>query len=184
LLAAGVQATSEDADYLSIAEVELKYRNKNDADGMILDLQFEGGARTGYSGGPVVIEEGGSLVCVGIIRLGNNGAFISNAIGLGAIRVFVAEYLPAASLQQRDPDRRTNPVGWFRRRGILLLRVLVAAACLTGVLIGAKAGRKYLASHHQTNAVDTASVFAGSAAPLAPPAAGEVPRPEELGTLI
>ena len=174
LLAAGVQATPGEPDHLSVAEVELKYRNKNDADGKILDLQFEGGARPGYSGGPVVAEERGSLVCVGIIRCGGNWAASSNAIGLGSIRAFVAESLPAASLQQPEPAKRTG------RSGILLRRALIAAVSLCGVVIGASAGWKYLAPHSQTITSGTATVSPGNAANRRPSSIEEqrLPPPE------
>src|SRR6478752_5874222 len=91
LLAVGVQKTPGQLDELSVAEIELKYRNKNDADGKILDIQLEGGARPGYSGGPLIAEEGGALRCVGVIRLGGPGASSSNAIGLASIRAFLAD---------------------------------------------------------------------------------------------
>lgn len=139
LRAVGVQAMPGEPDHLVVAEVELKYRNKNDADGKILDIQFDGGARPGYSGGPVVAQQDGSLVCVGIIRCGGNWAASSNAIGLGSIRAFVADYLPAAGLHQLGPAKQAA------RRGIVVRRAFVAAVILLGVAIGANAGWKYLA---------------------------------------
>jgi hypothetical protein len=133
LMAVGVQATPGQPDELSVAEIELKYRNKNDADGKILDFQLEGGARPGYSGGPVVAEEGGALRCVGVMRLGGPGASSSNAIGLASIRAFVADYVP-------DMQEDKNADG--------IRRLLILAVILFGVLVvGAIAEWLYLASH-------------------------------------
>ena len=94
LMAVGVQETPGQPHELSVAEIELKYRNKNDADGKILDIQLEGGARPGYSGGPVLADEGGAWRCVGIMRFGGPGASSSNAVGMAAIQAFLADYVP------------------------------------------------------------------------------------------
>jgi hypothetical protein len=123
LLAVGVQASPGLTDQLSVAEIELKYRNKNDADGKILDIQLEGGARPGFSGGPVVAEEGGALLCVGVMRLGGPGASSSNAIGLASIRAFLAEYIP----DMPNDNLGTNGDG--------IRRLLILAAILCGVFI-------------------------------------------------
>lgn len=136
LLAVGVQETPGQPDELSVAEVELKYRNKNDADGKILDIQLEGAPRPGYSGGPVVVDEGGALRCIGVMRLGGLGASSSNAIGLASIRAFLADYIPDM------PERKlaTNAHG--------IRRLLMLTAILFGVVIvGVIAKWLYPASH-------------------------------------
>src|SRR5262249_21168446 len=136
LLAVGVQATPGQPDALSVAETTLKYRNKNDADGKILDIQLEGGARPGYSGGPVVVEKGGALLCVGVMRFGGHGANSSNAIGLASIRAFVEEYVPDMS----GGKSGMNAVG--------IRRLLIFSAILLGlVVVGAIAKWHYPASH-------------------------------------
>jgi hypothetical protein len=48
------QETLGKSDELSIAKIQLTYRNKNDADGWIFSLKA--GARPGYSGGLVVVQ--------------------------------------------------------------------------------------------------------------------------------
>jgi Trypsin-like peptidase domain len=123
LLAVGVQETPGQPDELSVAEIELKYRNKNDADGKILDIQFEGGARPGYSGGPVVAEERGVLRCVGILRFGGHGASSSNAIGLASIQAFLADYIP------KMPEDKLG------RKGTITHQLLLVTAALLGVFI-------------------------------------------------
>jgi len=133
LLAVGVQETPGKSDELSIAEIQLTYRNKNDADGKILDIQLEGGARPGYSGGPVVVQEGGVLRCVGVMRFGGHGASSSNAIGLASVRAFVADYIP-------DMQEDKSAAG--------IRRLLILAAILFGVVVvGAIAEWLYLTSH-------------------------------------
>jgi hypothetical protein len=128
LRAVGVQENPGKPEELSVAETELKYRNKNDADGKILDIQFEGGARPGYSGGPVVTKKGRAWRCVGIMRLGGLGANLSNAIGLASIRAFVPEYIS-------EPEENSRPN-----------RLLILTAILFGVLVfGAIAKRHYVA---------------------------------------
>lgn len=135
LLAVGVQETPGEPDELSVAEIELKYRNKNDADGKILDIQLEGGARPGYSGGPVVVNEGGALRCIGVMRFGGPGASSSNAIGLASIRAFLADYIP----DMPEDKLGTNPDG--------IRRLLILAAILFGVVIVGVAKWLYPASH-------------------------------------
>lgn len=136
LLAVGVQETPGQPDELSVAEVELKYRNKNDADGKILDIQLEGGARPGYSGGPVVVDEGGALRCVGVMRFGGPGASSSNAIGLASIRAFLADYIP-----DMPEDKLATNAGGIRR-------LLMLTAILFGIaVVGATAKWLYSASH-------------------------------------
>jgi S1-C subfamily serine protease len=136
LLAVGIQETPGQPNELSVAEIQLKYRNKNDADGKILDIQLEGGARPGYSGGPLIAEEGGALHCVGIMRFGGPGASSSNAIGLASIRAFLADYVP---------DMPENKLG-IKAAGIR--RLLVLTAILLGVFaVGATVKWLYLASH-------------------------------------
>jgi S1-C subfamily serine protease len=133
LWAVGVQETPGQPNELSVAEIELKYRNANDADGKILDIQLEGGARPGYSGGPVVAEERGVLRCVGVMQLGGHGASSSNAIGLASIRAFVADYIP-----DMQEDKRAEGIS----------RLVIFAAIVFGVLVaGAIAEWRYLASH-------------------------------------
>jgi hypothetical protein len=123
LLGVGVQASPGKSDELAVAEIQLKYRNKNDADGKILDIQLEGGARPGYSGGPVVVEKGGTLVCVGVMRYGGAGSNTTNAIGLGSIRAFLADYIP---------DMPEDKVG---RNGVSIRRPLILSAILLGVVV-------------------------------------------------
>lgn len=136
LLAVGVQPAPGKADELLVAEVELKYKNKNDANGQILDIQFEGGARPGYSGGPVVVEKGGTLLCIGVMRYGGLGANLSNAIGLASIRAFLADYIPDV----REEELGTKADG--------IRRLLIFTAIIFGVfVIGAIAKWFYVVSH-------------------------------------
>jgi hypothetical protein len=131
LLAVGVQETPGKSNELSVAEIELKFRNKNDADGKILDIQLEGGARPGYSGGPVVVEKGRALRCVGIMRFGGPVANITNAIGLASIRAFVADYIPEL------PEDKLSTTADGTRRLLILTAVLFGA-------VGTIAGWHYL----------------------------------------
>lgn len=134
LLAVGVQATPGQPDALSVAEIKLKHRNQNDAHGTILDIQLEGGARPGYSGGPVVVKKGGALLCVGVMRRGGVGATVTNAVGLGSIRGFVEEYIPDMTIVKSG-----NAVG--------IRRLLIFTAILFGVVaIGAIVKWYYLPS--------------------------------------
>lgn len=136
LLAVGVQATPGQPDALSVAEIKLRHGNQNDADGTILDIQLQGGARPGYSGGPIVVKKGGALLCVGVMRRGGAGATATNAVGLGSIRAFVEEYIPDMTVVKSG----TNAVS-IRRR-------LIFAAILFGVVVvGAIAKWHYMASH-------------------------------------
>lgn len=147
LLAVGVQETPGQLDELSVAEIELKYRNKNDADGKILDIQLEGGARAGYSGGPLIAEEGGALRCVGVIRFGGPGASSSNAIGLASIRAFLADYVP----DMPQDKLRTKAAG--------IRRLLVLSAILFGVFVaGATIKWLYMTSHRPEVTSGTANV--------------------------
>jgi len=101
LKAVGVQETPGHADQLTVAEiVDLKYANTNNAGGHVLDIQFLGGARTGYSGGAVVESMGG---VIGIIRGGGTGALSSNAVGLAHIRAFLREYMPGHAVEPTGP---------------------------------------------------------------------------------
>jgi hypothetical protein len=162
LLAAGVQETPGKSDELSVAEIELKYRNKNDADGKILDVQLEGGARPGYSGGPLVVEERGVLRCVGVMRFGGPGASSSNAIGLASIKAFLADYIP---------DMADSKLG-TRTDGIRRLLILTAIAF--GVLvIGALAKWLYVASHSPK--VNSGTVTVGTPEPEKTGAGQSVP---------
>jgi hypothetical protein len=106
LRAIGVQEISGKPKQLTVAEVELKYRNKNETGGRILDIQFEGGARLGYSGGPVVFEEDGISFCVGVTRLGGNWSYSTNAIGMAHIYPFVCDYISSPSLP--GPKRESS----------------------------------------------------------------------------
>ena len=136
LRAVGVQVTPGQPEQLSVAEIELKYQNKNDADGKILDIQLEGGARSGYSGGPVVVEEGGALRCVGVMRFGGPGASSSNAIGLASIRAFLADYIP----DMPEDELGTNAHS--------IRRPLIFTAILLGMFVVCAIGRWfYMASH-------------------------------------
>lgn len=135
LLAVGVQETPGQPDELSVAEIELKYRNKNDADGKVLDIQLEGGARPGYSGGPVVIKKGGALLCVGVMRSGGPWANTSNAVGLASIQAFVAEYIPDLPEGKSGGNRKS------------IRRLLIFATILFGVVVAGVTGWYYLASN-------------------------------------
>src|SRR5579871_244129 len=84
----GVQEAPGTADRLKVAEIELKYSNTNNAGGEILDIQFQGGARPGYSGGPVVGSKG---AIVGVIRCGGPWSYSSNAIGPARIQAFLRQ---------------------------------------------------------------------------------------------
>lgn len=135
VLAVGVQGTLGKSDELSVAEIELKFRNQNVADGKILDIQLDGGARPGYSGGPVVVEKGRALLCVGVLRSGGAGANTSNAVGLAPIRAFVAEYVP--DMSEGKLSTNANGIRWL----------LIVTAILVGVfVVAAIAGWHYLAS--------------------------------------
>jgi hypothetical protein len=147
LLAVGIQETPGQPDHLSVAEIELKYRNKNDADGKILDIQLEGGARPGYSGGPIVAAERGALHCVGVMRFGGPGASSSNAIGLASIQAFLADYIP----DMPEEKLGTKATG--------VRRLLVLTAILFGVFaVGATARWLYVASHSPGVTSGTANV--------------------------
>jgi Trypsin-like peptidase domain len=135
LLALGVQQSPGQPDELSVAEIELKFKNKNDADGKILDMQLEGGARPGYSGGPVVVERGGTLVCVGVMRYGGAGANITNALGLASIRAFLEEYVP-------NMPEATLGMSAKGIRGFLILTAIVL-----GIIVAAIAKWPNLRSH-------------------------------------
>lgn len=133
LLTAGVQPTPGQPDALSVAEIKLKYGNENNANGRILDIQLEGSARPGYSGGPVVVKKDGALLCIGVMRRGGYGAN-SNAIGLASIQAFVAEYVHI-------------PVGESEEAPKRIRRLLIFAAILLGVVVvGAIAKWQYLTS--------------------------------------
>lgn len=132
-LTAGVQATPGQPDALSVAEIKLKYGNENNANGSILDIQLEGSARPGYSGGPVVVKKGGALLCIGVMRRGGYGVN-SNAIGLAPIQAFVAEYVHIPVGESMAPKR--------------IHRVLTLTALLLGtVVVGAITEWYYVASH-------------------------------------
>jgi trypsin-like peptidase len=147
LLAVGVQETPGEPDELSVAEIELKYRNQNNADGKILDIQLEGGARPGYSGGPVVVNEGGALRCVGVMRFGGPGASSSNAIGLASIRAFLADYIP----DMPEDKLGTNPED--------IRRLLILTTIIFGlIIVGAMAKWLYPASHSPKSASERAIV--------------------------
>ena len=133
LLTAGVQATPGQPDALSVAEIKLKYANENNANGRILDIQLEGSARPGYSGGPVVVKKGGALLCIGVMRRGGYGANC-NAIGLASIQAFVAEYVHI-------------PVGESEEAPKRIRLLLIFTAILFGVVVaGAIAKWHYLTS--------------------------------------
>jgi hypothetical protein len=108
LHAVGVQEIyGSQQNHLTVAEVELKYRNKNEAGGRILDIQFEGGARPGYSGGPVVIEDQISF-CVGVTRCGGNWSYSTNAIGMAHIDPFAHCYISSPSLPLPGPKDESS----------------------------------------------------------------------------
>jgi Trypsin-like peptidase domain len=134
VLAVGVQETLGKSDELSVAEIELKFRNQNVADGKILDIQLDGGARPGYSGGPVVVERGRALLCVGVLRSGGAGANTSNAVGLAPIRAFVGKCVP--DMLEDQSVKNTNSI-----RG----RFILTTALLGVFGLGTIAGWHYLA---------------------------------------
>lgn len=135
VLAVGIQEAPGKSDELSVAEIGLKFRNQNVADGKILDIQLDGGARPGYSGGPVVVEKGRALLCVGVLRSGGSGANTSNAVGLAPIRAFVGEYVPDMLREQSGEDGNS-----VRQR-------LIFITALLGVIgLGTITGWHYLPS--------------------------------------
>jgi Trypsin-like peptidase domain len=136
VLAVGVQETPGKSDELLVAEIELKLRNQNIADDKILDIQLDGGARPGYSGGPVVVEKGRALFCVGVLRSGGAGSNTSNAVGLAPIRAFVEEYVP----DMLESTLGTNANGI--RRLLILTTILIGI-----VVVGAIAKWPKLGSH-------------------------------------
>jgi hypothetical protein len=174
LLAVGVQETPGQPHRLTVAEIELTYLNKNDADGKILDMQFTGGARPGYSGGPAVVEEGGALHCVGVLRCGGRWAYSTHAIGLGAIRAFVADYIPSATLQEGKLGKKAEGNRQLHRNRGLLSRPLTAAAVLCGVVIFCAIGWHFWPSHTvvgptSTPQKSTVGPTAGTTPPPTPP---------------
>jgi TPR repeat protein len=94
LMAAGVQIITGNAECLAVAETKLKCANTNDMNGKTLDIQFEGGARPGYSGGPMILCHNGLAYCAGIIRWGGTWSYSSNVIGVARIQAFLDEHLP------------------------------------------------------------------------------------------
>ena len=139
VLAVGVQETPGRSEELSVAEIELKFRNQNVADGKILDIQLEGGARPGYSGGPVLVSRGRDLFCLGILRSGGAGANTSNAVGIAPIRAFVEEYVP------NMPEAKLGTLG-TNANGIRRLPIVTAILLGVFVVVGAIAGWHYLPS--------------------------------------
>lgn len=135
LLAVGVQSTPGKPHELSVAEIELQYLNQNDADGKILDIQLTGGARPGYSGGPILLQEGGAMFCVGVMSLGGRRAYSTSAVGLGTIRAFVAEYLPSASLQEGKLGTKVGGNRQLRKNSSARSRPLIFTAILCGAVI-------------------------------------------------
>jgi hypothetical protein len=135
VLAVGVQESPGKSDELSVAEIELKFRNQNIADGKILDIQLDGGARSGYSGGPVVVQKGRALLCLGVLRSGGAGANTSNAVGLDPIRTFIREYVP--DMLEDQSGHQAHGV-----RG----RLILTTALLGVIGLGTIAGWHYLAS--------------------------------------
>jgi len=103
LIAVGVHKTPADPESLTIAEVGLKYKNMSVAGNEILDIQFDGGARDGYSGGPVVLRQGDVPLCVGVTRLGGDRSASSNAIGIAQLLAFLGEDLQSNSLLEPRP---------------------------------------------------------------------------------
>lgn len=146
LRTAGVQETPGHPDELSVAEIELKYRNKNDADGQVLDFQLEGGARPGYSGGPVIAEEGGALLCVGVMRLGGPGASSSYAIGPTPIRAFLAEYIPDISEDKSGASANATR------------RLLILTAILCGVFVVGAVARWFSVAPPSPKAASSAGI--------------------------
>ncbi|MBZ5525632.1 MAG: bifunctional trypsin-like peptidase domain-containing/SEL1-like repeat protein [Acidobacteriia bacterium] len=106
LMAVGIQESPEHSDALTVAEIELKFANRNEAGGEALDLQFTGGARPGYSGAPVVLEQEGIAHCIGLIRWGHTWSAFSNAIGLAIVRAFLEKHLPGNDLLTHPDDRK------------------------------------------------------------------------------
>jgi TPR repeat protein len=104
LVAVGVHSSPNDPDSLSIAEVDLKYKNMSVAGGEILDIQFDGGARPAYSGGPVVLRHGEIPLCVGITRLGGDRASSSNAIGIAQLLAFLGHDLRQSCPLETKPS--------------------------------------------------------------------------------
>lgn len=161
VLAVGVQETLGKSDELSVAEIELRFRNQNVANGKVLDIQLDGGARPGYSGGPIIVEKGRALLCIGVLRSGGAGANTSNAVGLAPIRAFVADCVPEL------PEHKVHTNAGVSRRRLLML-----AAILFGTF-GTIAGWHYLAPSGQNMTAGTANVTK----PEAPKAESDKPTP-------
>lgn len=168
LLAVGVQPDPGQPDALAVAEIKLTLQNKTEADGKILDMQLEGGARPGYSGGPVVVEKGGALRCVGVTRLGGHSA-TTNAIGLARIRAFVEEYIPDILGPKSDVSPK-------RMHWLLIFNTFLFGA----LAVGAITGWHYLAPPSEKGIGDP--VVSGTPSPTpvptpSPPVPTPTPRP-------
>jgi len=91
--AVGVQRHPGHRNQLSVSEIRLRCLNLNRSNGSILDIQFAGGARRGYSGGPVIVKQNGLTHCAGMIVSGSAHSSSTLAIGLAHIRAFLTEHL-------------------------------------------------------------------------------------------
>lgn len=98
--AVGVQEHPGYPDQLVIAETKMKCLNINAWNGEILDIQLEGGARSGYSGGPLIVQPEEDACCIGLISAGTARAATTLAIGLARIRAFIVKHLPSVNLME------------------------------------------------------------------------------------
>ncbi|HLJ85688.1 MAG TPA: serine protease [Candidatus Angelobacter sp.] len=161
LLAAGAQDTPGQPNALQVAEIKLTFLNQNDADGQILDVQLEGGARHGYSGGPLLItKKSGKLLCAGILTHGGRGA-TTFALGLASIRGFVPPDIHI-NTDDVDDDKRTKRMRRFP----------IWAASLLLVGVGAVAG------WHLPTSQEPAKVNQGAPVPTGDPTPSPSPTPE------
>ena len=97
VVAVGAQERPGCPDQLVIAETEMKCLTINSWNGGILDIQLDGGARHGYSGGPVFIQQENARL-VGLVMAGGRHASTTLVTGLAVIRTFVNKHLPSCTI--------------------------------------------------------------------------------------
>lgn len=109
LIAVGVQQVVGSTD-LTLAEVPLRHKNSNSAGAIVLDLELEGAPRHGYSGGPIIKSQDGTLVWTGLTRRGGKGAGFGSAVGTGNLRAFLGKHLPGHGFASRGEDAHSGLV--------------------------------------------------------------------------
>ncbi|MBZ5524307.1 MAG: trypsin-like peptidase domain-containing protein [Acidobacteriia bacterium] len=110
LIAVGVQPLPGLPGTLTVAEVGLEHKNSNQAGGAAFDIQLDGGPRPGYSGGPVLRQKAGALVCVGMTKEGGKLAPVGTAIGTASLRAFVNQHLPESNWLGSAEDGRAATI--------------------------------------------------------------------------